>query len=195
MHPEPQSGNNTLVSIPIKLAVFLARHALNYISYVFRVPVLLCFVTLVCVLVIILQETYPRLASMTVLPLLVFLPQDIHLDLPAFIKFYALFSGVWYAGSLPFRKWFRQGKPTHWSQFKIIAGIATAGWGIVLGHVPVMRIAPGSTRMGLAFVFFLFYLLTIGAFAAAVFLSYLADLVVQAGNVQLDKMRELSRTT
>ena len=156
----------------------IVREMLNYASYYFKVPVLFCFVGLAFIIVIILQETYPRIAAATVFPLLALLPQTLHLDTAAFVKVYGFFSTTWYIVSLPLRKIYRGRPPvTYWSQFKIMTIFATAGWGIVLCHVPVMRIAPGATRIGLAGVFLFFYLLTLASFAAALCLSSLGDLI------------------
>lgn len=59
--------------------------------------------------------------------------------------------------------------------------VATLGWGFVIAHVPVMKVAPGSSRMAFVVGFFALYLLGIGGFA-------LGSVMMRASDALIDRL-------
>lgn len=167
----------------------LLREVINYFSFLFRVPVLVCFVAMIGVVAIILQDVYPGAAA-AILPLLLgWLPTNIHLETAGFVKLYGALSTVLYALSLLVRLALRGRTFTvrYRTQFAVAAACATLGWGFVLYNVRFLRVAAGTSRTELALLFLFFYLLTLVAFAAALALSRFADFVAAALSNAVDR--------
>ncbi len=186
MSPSAVAGN---------AAVLLARESINYVSYYFRVPVVVCFFAMAVVVAIVIQDAYPRAHAYLAAamgPLLARLPGEVHLDNSSWIKIYGVISTAMYVLGLVGRLALRGRTPTltYRSKFAVAAAVATLGWGFVLLNLPYMRVAAGTSRMGLGLVFLCFYALTLAAFAAALALSWFADAVSAAGGRLVERHAE-----
>jgi hypothetical protein len=179
---------SAILLVVTEIGVFAARELLNYLAYMLRAPVLFCFLSMLGVIVVVLQDVYPHLARATTQSLLWFLPERTHLDRADFIKLYVAVSSGLYLIGIPFRLWFRdRARLSYGSQFTITAIVATLGWGFVLYNLPYLRVAPGTSRLGLSLVFLFFYILTLFAFAAALGFSKLGDLLSKGADKVLRK--------
>jgi hypothetical protein len=56
--------------------------------------------------------------------------------------------------------------------------LATLGWGFVIAHVPVMRMAAGASRAGVAPVFVFYYLLGVGGFVLGLVITRASDALI-----------------
>ena len=169
------------VSLPIRILVAVVCEMLYYISYVFRVPLMLCIIALAAFIVITLQDIYPQIAAVTTAPLLGLLPEnfDFNFNNGGVLKLYAQLSSLWYIITRPIQLAFsRLAKITYKLRFGVAAGFVTLGYVFVFLNVPFMQMAPGTSRLSMFITFFVFYLLTLVGFAGALALSFVADLFV-----------------
>jgi hypothetical protein len=158
-------------------AIFLLHELINYLSFTFRVPVFICFLALIVVIAIVLQDVYPGIGRAASPVVSRTAPEQIHLTTGDFVKLYGQITfGLYLAGAIV--RLVRRGRPLrvrYRTQFAIAAGFATLGWGFVLYNVPSLRVAAGTSSVGLAVMFLVFYLLTLVAFAVALAISWFAD--------------------
>jgi hypothetical protein len=164
-------------------ATFLLTELVNYFSFLFRVPVFFCFAGMVVVIAIIIQDVYPGVAAITSAPASASAPQHIHVGTGDWLKLYGGVSTAWYVLSLLARLVLRGRtfRLRYRTKFIIAATVATLGWGFVLYNVPSLRVAAGTSHAALVLLFLFFYALTLGAFAAALALSRLADYISASG--------------
>jgi hypothetical protein len=164
-------------------ATFLATELVNYFSFLFRVPVFFCFAGMVVIIAIIIQDVYPGVAAITSAPASASAARHIHIGTGDWLKLYGGVSTAWYVLSLLARLVLRRRTFTvrYRTKFIIAAMVATLGWGFVLYNVPSLRVATGTSHAALALLFLFFYALTLGAFAAALALSRLADYISACG--------------
>lgn len=173
-----------------EIGFLAAREAITYCAYFLKVPVLFCFIGMMGAVLGVLQDVYPRAARFAIAPLAALLPHQIHIDTAGFLELYFVLSTLWYLLNVPVR--ILRGeheKLSYIDSYLIAAGIATLGWGFVLINVPYLRVAPGTSRTGLAGTFVFFYFLTLAAFAASLRLSRLGDYIAETGNRFLRDMR------
>ncbi len=163
-------------------AIFLLHEVINYVSFMFRVPVFVWFLAMIVVIAIVLQDVYPGIGG-AASPLVSRSSADqIHLTTADFVKLYGEIAfGLYVVGAII--RLVRRGRPLrvrYRTQFAIAAAFATLGWGFVLYNVQYLRVGAGTSRVGLAVMFVVFYLLTLVAFAVALAISWFADYLATA---------------
>ncbi len=163
-------------------ALFLLHELINCLSYTFRVPVFICFIAMLAVVAIVLQDVYPGFARAAPPVASRSAVEQIHWTTGDFVKLYGKIAlGLYLAGAI--LRLVRRGRPfrvRYRTQFAIASGFATLGWGFVLYNVQYLRVGAGTSRIGLAAMFVLFYLLTLAGFAVALAISWFADYLVTA---------------
>ena len=178
--PAPSIATQQPGSAAASGALLIVQEVINYVAFLFRVPVAICFAGMAVIIFVILQDVYfpaaPPVANPTALT-------HIHLDGGDFVRLYGGLSIVLYVLSLVGRLVLRDRwpRPSYRAKFLVAAAVATLGWGFALYNVPSLRVASGTSRTSLALLFVVFYVLTLVAFALALALSLFADYISAAG--------------
>src|SRR5712692_8898474 len=151
-------------SLIVDLGVLLVSEVLGYIAFLVNVPFALSLVATIFVIVIVLQDVYGleplRLLAWTGIPA----KGHFHADLKDFLRFYAIAAFALFLVREIVRAVFRLKRPTFRRRLLTPIIVSTLGWAFVLASVPLMRVAPGTTRVALGMMFFFFYLLGLGGF-------------------------------
>ena len=173
-------------SLVVDLGVLLVSEVLGYIAFLVNVPFALSLVLTIAFIVIVLQYVYGlyplRLLAWTGIPA----EGHFHAELKDFLRFYAIAAFVLFVTREIVRAVFRLKRPTFRRRLVTPIIVLTLAWAFVIAHVPLMRVAPGTTRVALAMMFFFVYLVGLGGFVVGSVIAHASDALIDRF-VTLDK--------
>lgn len=160
--------------------MFLISEAAGYAAFVMNFPFVMSLLASLIAVVLVLQDVYglTPLVFLQSMPLLAHWQGEFHFNGSQLLRFYAVAAFVFFLIAEGFRLVFHRPRPTLKRRLITAFIFATLTWGFVLAHVPVMRVAPNTSRFGLGMVFVAFYAIGLAGFTMGAIIKAGADALI-----------------
>lgn len=162
------SGPSILKWLLGRIGILVIAAAFRYVALLFNAPFVLSVAAMIVAISAVLDDVYgvAVLELMRRLPFMgARIPAEFSLDWGDLLRLYARVTFALFVAGEIVRAVFRLKPPTLRRRLLTLLMVATLGWGFAIAHLPVVKVARDSTRIGLAGTFVLFYVLGVAGFA------------------------------